>query len=39
MDPLSFREFVRKNPEAIIEVTAKDARGAGTMRGVIKGVG
>lgn len=38
-DPLSFRDFVRRNPEAIIEAIGKDSRGAGTTRGIIKGVG
>jgi hypothetical protein len=31
-DPISFREFVRRNPQSIIELINEDARSAGTMR-------
>ncbi len=36
MDAQSFREFVKQNPEAIIEVFNTDARRAGPTRGIIK---
>jgi len=36
IDAWTFREFVRRNPQAIIEVVANDARSAGPMRSVIR---
>jgi hypothetical protein len=33
MDPISFRDFVRRNPEAIIEAIHQNSREAGVMRG------
>lgn len=36
MDPLSFHDFVKRNPGAIIEVINKDQRLAGKMRTIIR---
>ncbi len=38
-DPISFRDFIRRNPEAIIEVMSQDSRSAGATRGIIRSVG
>jgi hypothetical protein len=37
LDPMSWRDFVRRNPEPIIETYSRDARVAGATRSVIRG--
>ncbi len=32
MDPISFRDFIKRNPEAIVEAVHKDTRSRGTLR-------
>jgi hypothetical protein len=38
-DPISFRDFIRRNPDAIIEAVHKDVRTRGTTRSDIKRYG
>jgi hypothetical protein len=37
VDPISFRDFIRRNPQAIIEAVNRDARMLGPMREIIRG--
>jgi hypothetical protein len=39
LDPISFRDFAKRNPEAFIEVFHKDIRNRGTMRSDMKRYG
>ena len=39
LDPISFRDFVRRNPAPILEIINEDARAAGPMRTIIKSMG